>query len=123
MSIIIENMIIPNSCKECIFLHNDKYYPSCLITNLVCGRTFLDTNRRMDKCPLKEVKNSYLTLEEIKNLPEGTFCNVIYTGHGWDEKFGKVFPSIKIGENLYHYTGYDNINDNHFEDLDFEVFV
>jgi len=52
-----------------------------------------------------------LTTEQIKHLPTGTKLKVFYSGSEWGENFGKVFNVIKVGNTLYHYTEFNNIDE------------
>ena len=52
-----------------------------------------------------------LTADQVRNLPDGAKLKIFYSGSEWDEDFGKVFNAVKIGNNLYHFTEYDSIDD------------
>jgi hypothetical protein len=52
-----------------------------------------------------------LTANQIKNLPDGTKLKIFYSGSKWAEDFGKVFNVVKIGNTLYHFTEFDDIDD------------
>lgn len=52
-----------------------------------------------------------LTANQVKNLPDGTKLKIFYSGSEWDKDFGKVFDVVKVGNALYHFTEFDNIDD------------
>ena len=56
MALIIENKDMPKCCEECFALDDDGDYPRCRITNEQRGYTFDAFSKRMDRCPLKELK-------------------------------------------------------------------
>ena len=52
-----------------------------------------------------------LTANGVKALPDGTILKIFYSGSEWDDDFGKTFDVVKIGNKLYHFTEFDNIDD------------
>jgi len=52
-----------------------------------------------------------LTANGVNALPDGTILKIFYSGSEWDDDFGKAFDVVKIGNKLYHFTEFDNIDD------------
>lgn len=54
--ILIKNMEMPKSCDNCWALDDYGDYPRCRITEEQRGYNFPIRDKRMDKCPLVEIK-------------------------------------------------------------------
>lgn len=56
MSVIVRGMEMPKCCEECWALDDYGDYPMCRITEEQRGYNFRTREKRMDRCPLEEVK-------------------------------------------------------------------
>lgn len=56
MSVIIKDMDMPKCCNDCFALNEDGDYPVCIITQEQRGYNFKKWEKRMDRCPLTEMK-------------------------------------------------------------------
>ncbi len=56
MPLIIQNKDMPECYGECFALDDHGDYPICMITNEQRGYTFDISHKRMDNCPLEELK-------------------------------------------------------------------
>ena len=52
-----------------------------------------------------------LTREEIRNLPDGTKLKIFLSGSEWGEDFGKSMTVFKIGNQLFEYKPFCEIED------------
>ena len=56
MSVLIKGINMPKSCDNCWALDDYGDYPRCRITGEQRGYNFSIRDKRMDKCPLVEIK-------------------------------------------------------------------
>ena len=52
MGVYIKDMEMPKCCAECVVLHDNGNWLTCLITHEPRGYMFPDTEERMSNCPL-----------------------------------------------------------------------
>ena len=57
MSVIIKGLKMPNMCDECWALDESGDYPMCRITGETRGYNFCVREKRMDRCPLVELRS------------------------------------------------------------------
>ena len=61
---VILNIEMPLCCADCTIYDDSRDYPTCYITNESRGYNFKIHEKRMPKCPLKEIKKK--VKEKIK---------------------------------------------------------
>ena len=57
MSVLIKGLKMPSVCDECWALDESGDYPMCRITGETRGYNFRVREKRMDRCPLIELRN------------------------------------------------------------------
>ena len=94
MSVIVKGMEMPKSCDNCWALDDYGDYPRCRITEEQRGYNFPIRDKRMDKCPLVEIKphgrliDADLLFQHILLTNGNLYANVIKTD------FLDIMPTI-----------------------------
>ena len=53
---IMIDITMPSVCDSCPMFDDDGDYPTCIVTGHSCGYTFSSREKRMDDCPIRELK-------------------------------------------------------------------
>lgn len=62
---------MPDCCYECFAFDDSGDHPMCLVTEEYRGYKFRAREQKMDKCPLREIPNRMICLDDRDDYADG----------------------------------------------------